>query len=172
MHKKYTTKLGKWLMEKNCLSICIIDDEEAYFNEKMLRSATRAGFIGIRRFKMVDQRLYNRLVDTPFDIIILDIKGCVHPTVAKDGLALARNLKEHTNSYIAITSAHQFHLSNQTVCADYVIEQRTLTIVDFINELKTIVTHFMDNHMKIYKNIGFRLGFSLAKSSVGAVPPG
>ncbi|GJI98923.1 hypothetical protein RugamoR57_56410 [Duganella caerulea] len=169
MHKKYIVALGKWMMHRNALSIGIVDDEDAYFNEKMIAAAGMAGFSGIERHKIVDQQFYNRLLSVPYDIIILDVKGSVSPEVAVDGLALAKNLKENTHTYIVITSAHQFHLSNQNACADYVIEQRTLTTVDFVNEIKMIIENYLNENLRFYKKIAFKTGYFLAKSSLGHV---
>jgi len=83
-------RLAKKLMAAYPLKICIIDDKQTYFSEAMLRVAASAGFPGIERHLVVDNKLMSALLETPPDIIILDIKGVAEPDVAKDGFGIAR----------------------------------------------------------------------------------
>ncbi len=170
MKIKFLNKFGKFLMIKNALSICIVDDEDAYFNPEMLNYAKAAGFPEISRYSIIDLDLFDKMINNPYDIVILDIKGIAHPDLAPDGFTVARLLFEKTNSYIVITSAHKFHLHQYHQKFDYMIPQRLLTIVDFIDELNKIVTDYARLKLKFYKKIGFKIGFKLVKASISALP--
>ncbi len=163
MKHKPLSKIGKLLMKFNAYKICIVDDEETYFNTKMLTAAKKAGFENIDRYTTVNNRLYNKFLSDYYDLIILDIRGCTDEKVARDGLSLAANLSKRISSYIAITSSHQYHLSNETIQADYVIENRSLTNVDFIEILHIMVADSLGKKVKWYKKILFKIGFSLLK---------
>lgn len=152
-------------MSCDFLSICIVDDEEAYFNKDMLSIASNAGFKNIERFNQINIELFKDLQERPRDIVILDIRGIVSPNVAKDGLAVASTLKRTTNSYVVITSAHQHHLSMKMVDVDYIIEDRLLTAVDFVDVLIEIIENYLDKKIAFYKKIVFKLGFKLVKQN-------
>ncbi len=100
------------------------------------------------------------------DIVILDVKNVCDEKVAKDGVELARTLINQTSSMVVLTSAHRLHLRNAIIKADYVIENRTLTSTDFIDELSEIVDHFLTNKSKFYRNITFRIGLKLSKGAL------
>tara|TARA_E500000305_G_scaffold90968_1_gene78555 strand:- start:1220 stop:1723 length:504 start_codon:yes stop_codon:yes gene_type:complete len=163
MKHKIINGLGRFLMKVNALSICIVDDEEIYFNKNMLITAENTGFKCIERYQKIDRDLFNRLQEKPYDIVILDIKGITDPDIAKDGMQVASLLNRTTNSYIAITSAHQFHLVNEMTNVDYVIENKLLTSADFIDELIEIVDDFIGKKSTFYKNVLFKAGFSMLK---------
>lgn len=158
--------LGKYLMRKGVLKVCILDDQETYFSDTMLKLAKAAGFAHIERHYLVDAKLMEDLLKNPRDIIIMDIKGVADPAVAKDGFGVAKSLYSKTNSYVAITSAHQFFLRDTHRSYDYMIKQRMLTAVDFIEELTTIVENYLRSKSKFYKKIVFRIGFALARSAI------
>lgn len=165
MKHKIVSKLGKILMSINYIKICIIDDEEAYFNEDMISIANNAGFNCIERFNLVNAEIFKDLQTKPRDIVILDIKNVTSKEVAKDGLEVASILKRTTNSYIAITSAHQHHLSRRMIDVDYIIEDRLLTAVDFVELLIELTGNYLDKKIAFYKKIVFRIGFKLIKEN-------
>jgi hypothetical protein len=152
-------------MSLNYVKICIVDDEEAYFNKDMLSIASNAGFKNIERFYKIDAKLFENLQTKPRDIVILDIKNITSKDVAKDGLGVASALKRTTNSYIAITSAHQLHLSRKMIDVDYIIEDRLLTAVDFIDILIEITENYLEKKMAFYKKVIFKLGFKIVKQN-------
>ena len=155
-------------MKAQPLDICIADDVKAYFNEQMLELAKAAGYRGIRRLYHIDKTVLNELLDNPPDIIILDIKDVVDPEIAKDGFDIARLLRKNTNVFIVITSAHKYKMRNIQLYCDYILEDRLLTPVDFIDELETIISTLLNRKMRFYKKTIFRLGFKLAKLHLGA----
>ena len=166
MKIKLKSRVGRWLMGLNCISICIIDDESIYFNNDLIALAKINGFKNIERYHQVNKTLMQQLQENARDIIILDVQGVTTPDVAKDGLHLASSLARTTNTYIAITSAHKFHLTNRITEVDYVIEDRLLTAVDFLNELTNIVENYLEKKSNFYKNIVFKIGFSLTKQNL------
>jgi hypothetical protein len=166
MKHKPLSKIGKLLMKFDGYRICIVDDEESYFNSKMLTAAKKAGFENIDRYTIVNSRLHNKMLSDYYDLIILDIRGSTDEKVARDGLSLAASLSKRISSYIAITSAHQYHLLNETITVDYVIENRSLTNVDFIEVLHIMVADSLDKKVKWYKKILFRIGFSIIKKNI------
>jgi hypothetical protein len=166
MKESLLVKCGKFLMKKGKLRVCIIDDQETYFSENMLKLVRAAGFTHIERHYLVDEKLLKNLLENPPEIVILDIKGVAAPSVAKDGFGIAKTLYVKTDSYIVITSAHQFFLSDTHKSYDYMIKQRILTAVDFIEELTTIVENYLRAKSKFYQKIVFRVGFALARVSL------
>ncbi len=158
--------LGKWFMRIWPISILIVDDERAYFNPQMIKAARDAGFPKIRRLYKVDATILRELQTRPPDIIVLDIRGVTTDDVAKDGLALADHLRKNTNSYIAVTSAHQYHLTNRITDVDYVIEDRLLTIVDFIEHLNTMSRDCLSRRKRFYQRIGLRMGLFFLRHSL------
>ncbi|MBX3652093.1 MAG: hypothetical protein KF771_12050 [Burkholderiales bacterium] len=166
MKISYLNKAGKWLMEKSGFRITIVDDEAAYFNDNMLNAAKSIGYYGIERLFRVDEKTLQRLLRNPPHIIIFDVRGVTEKEVAKDGLALVSLFRKNTKSYVAVTSAHRFHLSNHTAQADYVIEDRTLTTADFIEELEKITSDYLTRRSKFYKLVLLRLGLLLSKAAL------
>ncbi len=166
MKNKIVIALGKKLMSLGKYKICIVDDEEAYFNKPMIQAAKKAGFSIIDRYYKVDKKLLTKFQNNYYDLIILDVKGSIDSSIAKDGIELAVMLKKTTPTCIAITSAHQFHLRNKMKDIDYVIENRTLTITDFVDTINEVVTYSLDKNYGFYKKILFRIGFTLAKQSI------
>lgn len=166
MKHKLKSKLGKFLMKLNMVNIAIVDDEDAYFNENMLETANNSGFTNIDRFNHIDQERLNQFQINPYDIIILDVKGIVDENIAKNGLHVASILHKTTETYIVITSSHQFHLNNRMMEADYYIEDRLLTNVDFVNEIIHITEDFISKKTKFYQKILFKYGFKLLKATV------
>jgi len=166
---KSSTKLvalGKWLMQKNCLRILIADDESVYFTKRMIDAAHTAGYHGIERVSQIDDLKLQEILEFPPHVIILDVKGVCPPDVAKDGIELARLLVRETPSMIVITSAHHFHLHSTLTEIDYIIESRTLTSVDFINEISSIVDKYMKIKSKPYQNLLMKLGLKLARGAL------
>ncbi len=166
MKHKPIVYISKQLMKWGDYKICIIDDEDIYFNKTMIRMAKEAGFVNIDRYSTVNDRLHKKILSDYYDLIILDVRGSTEPSVAKNGISLASSLSKRISSYIAITSAHQYHLSNETIKADYIIENRTLTNVDFIEVLHVMVADSLDRKVSFYKKILFKVGFALFKQSI------
>ena len=166
MRNKLLLKTGKMLMRFNKLRICIVDDEAAYFTPEMLSLASTVGFTHIERYYRVNKDLLNKLLQFPPDIVILDIKGVVDSDVAKDGFGIAKVLYEQTAAYVVITSAHKFHLHEYHQKYDYVLENRLLTAVDFIDELRKIIERYLSEKLRFYRKILYRIGYSFAKKSI------
>lgn len=166
MKHRIVNKFGKFLMSIGNFRICIIDDEEAYFSENMLQFARNAGFKNIERHYRLDYNLFQDLQLNPRDIVVLDVQGIVEPSIAKDGVYVASTLSRNTPSFVAITSAHQYHLTNKVVDADYVIENRILTAVDFLDVLHDMVAHCIESKLSFYRKILFKTGYSLSKQAI------
>jgi two-component SAPR family response regulator len=165
MKDKLLLGIGRKLMKLGRLRICIIDDKKTYFNPQMLEMAAAAGFPDIERYYLVDEKLFMELQQFPPDIIILDIKGITIPSVAKDGFSIASVMYGKTNSYIVITSAHKYYLKDFHKDYDYIIEDRLLTGIDFIEELEKITEDYLNRKIRFYKKVVFRIGFRLIKKS-------
>ena len=71
MKIKLKTKLGRFLMKISKIKICIIDDEEIYFNETHLNLAKINGFGNIERFYQIDSELFSDLQKTPWAYVEL-----------------------------------------------------------------------------------------------------
>lgn len=170
MKEWLTTKVGRGLMKQFPLRICIVDDEAAYFSAQMRSIAAEAGFPKIERFGKVDAPTLEEFLRTPPDVFILDIRGITTKDVAKDGFALAGLLYDQTPSFIVITSAHKFHLHEYHKKYDYIIKQRLLGAVDFLEELCTITDLYLSAKLKAYKKLAFRIGFKVAKKSLLPTP--
>ncbi len=165
MKQGVAVKFGKLLMRLGGFRICIVDDEESYFNTRMLDAAEAVGFTGIERHFFIDLELFQDLHDDPRDVVILDVQGVVDSEIAKDGVYVASSLLRNTSSFVVITSAHQFHLQNKLLEVDYVIENRLLTTVDFIETLHHIVDLCMTQKIAAYKKLLFRTGYFLIKKT-------
>ncbi len=165
MKHKPLKGIGKFLMKLNNINICIVDDEDVYFNNDMLNVASNAGFNKIERYSEVDKPLLGKLQKEQYDIVILDVQGITEPEIAKDGMHIASLLSRTTSSYIVITSAHQFHLVNEMTQVDYIMENKIQTTADFVDELIEIVDDFLDKKSSFYKNVIFKVGFSMVKKS-------
>lgn len=149
-------------MQKNHLSIVIADDQDVYFNKKMIMTAEAAGYHGIRRINFIDQALFAEILRNPPDIFITDVRGVCSQDVAKDGIELARVLVRETHSMIVITSAHKFHLNNAQLAVHHIIENRNLTSADFVNELSLIIEKLLKEKISFWKKIGFKIGWRAA----------
>jgi len=163
-------KIGKWLMQRGKLAIHIADDEDAYFNEKMINTARRAGYHGITRVSYVTREILDAWLETPPDILILDVKNVCDPSIAKDGIELARLMVNETNSFVALTSAHQWHFRRDLPKVDYFIENRNLTSADFVDELSTIIDKYLSSKAKFYKHVMLRVGTALSKGAMQGSP--
>lgn len=163
MKSKLILNTGKLLMRMGKLRICIFDDEASYFTPQMLRLAEHAGFMGIERYYKIDRKVLGDLLKHPPDIVILDIKGITTPDVAKDGFHIAKLLYEQTKAYVVITSAHKFHLHEYHRSYDYVLEERLLTAVDFIDELRNIIEEYLKGKIRFYRKVTFRIGYKIVK---------
>ncbi len=166
MKNKPQLSAGKLLMKLGKLRICIIDDEAGNFNPQMLQLASDAGFKHVERYHKIDKVLLSNLLKSPPDIIILDIKNVTTSDVAKDGFGVAKVLYEQTNTFIVITSAHKFHLHEYHKSYDYVMQQRLLTAVDFLDELNKIIEIYLSNKIRFYQKAVFRLGYAVAKKAL------
>ncbi len=158
--------IGKTLMKLNPIKIIIIDDVKSYFNESMLSIASANGNICFERYYKCDAILLKNLVENPRDILIIDIKGTVTADIGKDGFDVANHVYNFTNTFVATTSAHKFHLKNREKYGDYVISERLMTPVDFCDELNTMINIYLKQKTKIYKKIVFKLGKYMFKYGV------
>ncbi len=131
----------------------------------MLEMAKAAGFPSIKRYYLVDEKLFKRLHKSPPDVLILDIKNITIPKIGKDGFAFASSMYKKTNAYIAITSAHKYFLREFHKDFDYIIQERLLTGMDFIEELNKIAEDLIKRKIAFYKKILFKIGFFLVKKS-------
>jgi len=166
MKNQLVVQIGKFLMKYGNLRICIIDDQKTYFSENMLRIAKAAGFSNIKRYFLVDKELMQQLLRNPPDIVILDIKGVADTAVAKDGFSVAKTLYDNTETFIVITSAHKFFLHESHKSYDYMIKERLLTALDFVDELSIIVDQYLKVKIRFYKKIIFKIGFSMLRKTI------
>lgn len=159
-------KLGLGLMKLNPIRVIIIDDVETYFNHQMLSIAGANGTISFERYNLCDVNLLNSMVSNPRDILIIDIKGTVSADIGKDGFDIAKHIFQNTTTFVAVTSAHKYHLKNRTNYGDYIMEDRLLTPVDFTEELNSMVGQYLKKKKRIYQKIGFRLGKYMFKYGI------
>lgn len=163
MKQRMLTRVGRRLMQVDPLRIAIADDEDSYFTPMMLALAATAGYTRIERHSQIDAALMQQWLQNTPDIIILDVKGVCDPSIAKDGLGVAVLLRRSTSAYVAVTSAHRFHLKNVQSAFDYVIEDRLMTGVDFIEELERLVDDFFERKARFYSKLCFRIGRSVIR---------
>lgn len=170
MRDRFVVSLGKKLMGAGRLRICIIDDQPTYFNDQMLAIARAAGFSHIVREYVVDNDRLERLLSNPPDIIILDIKGVTDGKSAKDGWGIAKLMFDRTSAYVVVTSAHRFFLHETHRDYDYLIEDRFLTGVDFVEELVRIADRYLRSKARFWAKPVFRLGLFLARRALIPAP--
>lgn len=169
MKNKVVNGFGKTLMRLSPIKVVIIDDVKNYFDEQMIRLATSNGNVKIERYYKCDQNLLDSLTNVERDILILDIKGTVDRSLGKDGFDIARYLSNKTSTFIAITSAHKYHLKNQNNFGDYILENRLLTPIDFVEELDVIITLYLKHKIGFYKKGIYRIGKYLNSLGVGNI---
>lgn len=162
-------KVGRAIFERYQPSIVIVDDTKANFGKVLLEHAKRCGYNRIDRIHYVRSAELDQLI-TPgkYDVIILDIKGVVHPDIAVDGLQLSELIRRSNSAYLALTSAHQYHLDKRTLQADRIIENRIMTAVDFVKLLDEITEELLERKIKFAKKLGLRAASFLLKKSVAA----
>lgn len=165
MKSRRISRLGRFLKSLSSLRIVIIDDEKAYFNDQMLSLARSIGYRQIDRYYTIDTELLQNLLQHPPEIVILDVKGVANPDVASDGFAVASQLHRHTPTFIVMTSAHKFHLKNAASVYDYVLENRLLTAVDFVEEIENIVSAYLETKARFFRHLSLRMGLKLARYS-------
>ncbi|WP_029292930.1 hypothetical protein [Chryseobacterium hispalense] len=153
--------LGIFFTKISPLKIVIIDDVKTYFNETMLSIARSKGNINFERYYKCDAFLLENLVSNPRDILIVDIKGTITPDIGKDGFDIAKHVYNNTSTFVAITSAHKFHLKNRESYGDYVMSERLMTPVDFNDELNIIIEQYLIKKTKIYEKLLFKVGMKL-----------
>lgn len=153
-------------MRRGGLRIVIADDEDVYFNARMLQVARSAGYERIERISRVTADVFASWLKKPPDVIVLDVRNVCDPDVAKDGVELARALIRETSSMVVITSAHKFHLRKSLPEIDYIIENRHLTSSDFVDELSQIVERYLSTKVRFYRHIGLRIGMALARGAL------
>lgn len=153
--------LGIFFTKISPLKIVIIDDVKTYFNETMLSIARSKGNINFERYYKCDSFLLANLVASPRDILIVDIKGTITSDIGKDGFDIAKHIYNNTSTYVAITSAHKFHLKNRESYGDYVMSERLMTPIDFNDELNIIIEQYLEKKTKIYEKLLFKLGMKL-----------
>lgn len=158
MKNSLFSNLGKLLMKINPLKIIIIDDVKSYFNENMLSIASANGNISFERYYKCDGILLKNLVENPRDILIMDIKGTVTSDIGKDGFDVASHIYKNTNTFVATTSAHKFHLKNRENFGDYIISERLMTPVDFCEEINIMIDKYLNQKIKINQKIIFKIG--------------
>jgi len=166
MKSKNITWVGKLLMKIQPIRICIIDDVDSYFNKTMLNLAGADGNLIFERWNKIGELELKNLVQSPRDIVILDIKGIVDREIGKDGFDIAKYLHENTPSYIVTTSAHKFKLKNRSYYGDYVLAERLLTPLDFIDELNFIIGDYLETRLKPYRKLLFKVGLKLAQKKL------
>jgi hypothetical protein len=166
MKIKFVTRIGKLMMRLGSIRIIIIDDKKTYFNKQMLDLARASGFYGIKRLYKIDNDILKNLQKNPPDILILDIKGIAEQNVAKDGFGIASLFYKNSYSYVVITSAHSFQLGEIHKEFDYIIQERNLTAVDFIEELEKIVTDYLERSVKFYQKFIFKIGFQIVRKTL------
>jgi len=159
-------KIGQGLMKLSPIKVIIIDDVETYFNEQMLSIAGAKGTISFERYYICDVNLLKSLISNPRDILIIDVKGTVSEEVGKDGFDVAKHVYQNSPTYVAVTSAHKYHLKNRTNYGDYVMEDRLLTPVDFTEEINSMIDNYLKKKKKVYQKIGFRIGKYLFKYGI------
>jgi hypothetical protein len=159
-------KIGLLVMKLSPIKVIIIDDVDTYFNEQMLSIASANGTITFERYTQCDSNLLKSLVSNPRDILIIDIKGTVSGDIGKDGFDVAKHVFLNTQTYVAVTSAHKYHLRNRTNYGDYVMEDRLLTPIDFTEELNSMIDKYLKKKISIYQKIGFRFGKYLFKYGI------
>lgn len=166
MKNGYFSKIGQALMKLSPIKVVIIDDVATYFNEQMLSVASAKGNITFERYSICDANLLKSLVANPRDILIVDIKGTVSPEIGKDGFDVAKHVYSNSNTFVATTSAHKYHLKNRTNYGDYVMEDRIMTPIDFTEELNSMIETCLKNKRKIYQKVGYRIGKKIFKYGV------
>jgi len=165
MKNGIASSIGKTLMKINPVSVVIIDDVKSYFNPTMLSIAGANGNINFERYQRCDATLLKNLVERPRDILIVDIKGTVTDDVGKDGFDIAKHIYNNTNTFVATTSAHKFHLKNREAYGDHVIAERLMTPVDFTEEINLIIGLYLKKKAKFYQKLVFKAGKYLFKYS-------
>ena len=166
MKNKFLNNFGKGLMKLSPLKVIIIDDVETYFNEQMLSIASANGNITFERYKKCDATLLKSMVANPRDILIMDIKGTTAKEIGKDGFDVAKHVFENTSTFVAITSAHKFHLKNQKNYGDYIIEERLMAPIDFVEELNHMIEILLKNKYSLYKKGLYRIGKYFLNGSI------
>jgi hypothetical protein len=156
-------KIGSSVMKIWPLKVIIIDDVDTYFNEQMLSIAGANGRILFERYSICDGALLKNLVENPRDILIIDIKGTVTSELGKDGFDVAQHVYSNTSTFVAVTSAHKYHLKNKASYGDYIIQERLLTPIDFVEELNLMIEKYLKTKVALYQKIGFRAGKYLLK---------
>lgn len=164
-------KIGQGLMKLSPIKVIIIDDVETYFNEQMLNIAGAKGTVTFERYPTCDANLLKNLVSNPRDIMIIDIKGTVSPDIGKDGFDVAKHIFQNASTFVAVTSAHKYHLKNRTNYGDYVMEDRLLTPIDFTEELNCMIDQYLKKKKKMYQKIGYRVGKSLFRYGLSSNQP-
>jgi len=158
--------IGKSLMKLNPIKIIIIDDVSTYFNEQMLSIASANGNITFERYSKCDSTLLKSLVTNPRDILIMDIKGTVTKDIGKDGFDVVTHISNNTTTYVAITSAHKYHLRNRSNYGDYVMSERLMTPIDFTEEINLIIDNYLKTKTKIYSKGAYKIGKILFKYGI------
>jgi len=153
-------------MKFSPIKVIIIDDVETYFNEQMLSVASAKGNITFERYAKCDTYLLKSMVANPRDILIVDIKGTASPEIGKDGFDIAKHIYQNSNTFVATTSAHKYHLKNRTNYGDYVMEDRLMTPIDFTEELNSMIEICLKNKRKLYQKVGYRIGKKIFKYGV------
>lgn len=166
MKNGFFSNTGKFFMKLSPIKIIIIDDVKSYFNENMLSIASANGNVSFERYYKCDGILLKNLVENPRDILIMDIKGTVTSDIGKDGFDVANHVYKNTNTFVATTSAHKFHLKNRENFGDYIISERLMTPVDFCEELNIMIDKYVKQKTKINQKIIFKIGKYLFKYGV------
>jgi len=162
--------LGKTIMKLNPISVIIIDDVASYFNDHMLSIASSKGNITFERYAKCDATLLKSLVSNPRDILIMDIKGTVTSDIGKDGFDVARHVYSNSPTFVAITSAHKYHLKNQNNYGDYIISERLMTPIDFAEEMNNMIDIYLKKKVRVYKKLFFKVGKYLYKYGLNTSP--
>ena len=162
MKDKLLLAIARQFIKRGHLKILIVDDKNDFFNETIL-SVSRAIGYNIERCYYIDEPRLEQIIKSPPDLIILDIKDICDPKVAKDGFQIASLLTGNTNSYVALTSSHMFHLESIHKAYDYIIGQRLLTALDFNSELEIMIDEYLSTKVRFYNKVLLRVGLKIMK---------
>jgi hypothetical protein len=165
MREKITFLIGKKLMKLSNIRICIIDDKYSiYFSEEKVSLLEFAGY-KVERIEYIDSRdTLDRLLMSPPDILVLDIKGIADPSLAKDGFDLATIFNKETKSYIVVTSEDLYQLENIRRNYDDVLP-RELSAVELYEHMEKMIKKMIELKYNFYQGVTLKIGMKLIKKS-------
>lgn len=167
--KMLGSKIGRAIFRRYQPSFVIVDDVKTNFGPVLLRHASASGYQKIDRIYFVKSKELSRLVKPDgYDVIILDIKGVVDTSIAKDGLQLSELIRRTNSAYLALTSAHQYQLDKRTLSADRIIEDKIMTAVDFVKVLDEITEDLIERKLKLFRRFALKISLFAIKKTAAA----